>query len=217
MRPLSPRQQDVYDFICREIIDTGLAPTRKEIARALEIKSPSAIDTHLKALDFKGWIDLLPDTQRGIRLIGRGDVPLLYADASNPMDRPLDVRKDAIGRIPGAIVSRFELSPTFFLELVVRNSITIGNQRKGEILAVNSRVTPERGGIVLARENGWFRVGWFSKTDERFADFEPFFSYPKSTTKIDLNGGDFYIEGVVTGHLSTSVAFHRHWVHREIP
>ena len=82
MVPLSPRQQDLYDFIRGYIARAGIAPSRGEISVALGTRSPSAGEQHLAALKKKGWIEIIPNTQRGIVLIGTGQVPLLYVDAA---------------------------------------------------------------------------------------------------------------------------------------
>ncbi len=68
MRPLTPRQQQVLELVKRTMIDTGMPPTRAEIARELGFKSANAAEEHLKALAKKGVIEILPGTSRGIKL-----------------------------------------------------------------------------------------------------------------------------------------------------
>ena len=68
MRPLTLRQEQVLNLIKDTISDTGMPPTRAEIARELGFKSANAAEEHLKALARKGVIDILPGTSRGIRL-----------------------------------------------------------------------------------------------------------------------------------------------------
>ncbi|WP_290787573.1 transcriptional repressor LexA [Halomonas sp.] len=67
-RPLTQRQQNVYDFIVKTIQDLGYPPTRAEIARALGFRSPNAAEEHLRALEKKGAIRMIAGTSRGIRL-----------------------------------------------------------------------------------------------------------------------------------------------------
>ncbi|WP_251978253.1 transcriptional repressor LexA [Salinicola avicenniae] len=69
-RPLTARQQTVYDFIVKTMTELGYPPTRAEIARALGFRSPNAAEEHLRALDRKGVIRMIPGTSRGIRLPG---------------------------------------------------------------------------------------------------------------------------------------------------
>lgn len=51
---LTPRQQEILDFIrnTREVL--GAPPTRAEIARAFGFASPNAAEDHLRALVKKG-------------------------------------------------------------------------------------------------------------------------------------------------------------------
>ena len=50
MRPLTPRQQEVLDLIKTTMADTGMPPTRAEIARQLGFKSANAAEEHFKSL-----------------------------------------------------------------------------------------------------------------------------------------------------------------------
>ncbi|MBB3188933.1 transcriptional repressor LexA [Halomonas cerina] len=67
-RPLTPRQQNVFDFIVKTMNELGYPPTRAEISRALGFKSPNAAEEHLRALERKGVIKVIRGTSRGIRL-----------------------------------------------------------------------------------------------------------------------------------------------------
>ncbi|MGL5280378.1 MAG: transcriptional repressor LexA, partial [Plesiomonas shigelloides] len=69
MKPLTERQQQVYDLIRDHIEQTGMPPTRAEIARDLGFRSPNAAEEHLKALARKGAIEIVAGASRGIRLL----------------------------------------------------------------------------------------------------------------------------------------------------
>jgi len=68
MRDLTPRQKQILFLVQKVIHDTGMPPTRAEIARTLKFRSANAAEEHLRALERKGVIELLPGTSRGIRL-----------------------------------------------------------------------------------------------------------------------------------------------------
>jgi repressor LexA len=53
---LTPKQQQIYDFICRRIDERGYPPTIRDIGTAFDIKSPNGVMCHLKALEKKGYI-----------------------------------------------------------------------------------------------------------------------------------------------------------------
>ncbi|MGM0825874.1 MAG: transcriptional repressor LexA [Pseudomonadota bacterium] len=67
-RPLTVRQQNVFDFIVKTMAELGYPPTRAEIAKALGFRSPNAAEEHLRALERKGVIRIIRNTSRGIRL-----------------------------------------------------------------------------------------------------------------------------------------------------
>ncbi len=68
MSDLTPRQTQILRLIQRFISDTGMPPTRAEIARELGFRSANAAEEHLRALARKGVIALVPGTSRGIQL-----------------------------------------------------------------------------------------------------------------------------------------------------
>ena len=69
MKPLTPRQQQVFDLIKSKIEDCGMPPTRAEIARELGFRSANAAEEHLKALARKEAIEIIPGASRGIRIL----------------------------------------------------------------------------------------------------------------------------------------------------
>jgi repressor LexA len=66
LKPLTKRQQEIFDFILECMATNGAPPTRVEIADHFGFKSPNAAEDHLKALDKKGHIELRSGTSRGI-------------------------------------------------------------------------------------------------------------------------------------------------------
>src|SRR6186713_1937947 len=69
MSDLTPRQTEILRLIQRAINETGMPPTRAEIANELAFKSPNAAEEHLRALARKGVIALVPGASRGIKLM----------------------------------------------------------------------------------------------------------------------------------------------------
>src|ERR1700741_2660246 len=68
MSDLTPRQSQILRLIHRAIVETGMPPTRAEIAEELGFRSANAAEEHLRALARKGVIALVPGTSRGIQL-----------------------------------------------------------------------------------------------------------------------------------------------------
>ncbi len=69
MKALTAGQQEVFDLIRDHISQTGMPPTRAEIAQRLGFRSPNAAEEHLKALARKGVLEIVSGASRGIRLL----------------------------------------------------------------------------------------------------------------------------------------------------
>jgi len=65
---LTPRQREILKLIQDALHETGIPPTRAEIAAQLGFKSANAAEEHLRALQRKGVLDLIPGASRGIQL-----------------------------------------------------------------------------------------------------------------------------------------------------
>src|SRR5262245_59835272 len=64
---LTPRQQEIFDFICHRIDDRGFPPTIRDLGVAFDIRSPNGVMCHLKALEKKGYISREGKSARAIR------------------------------------------------------------------------------------------------------------------------------------------------------
>jgi repressor LexA len=71
---LTPRQQQIFEFIRTEITTKSLPPTRKEVADHFGFRSCNAAEEHIKALVKRGVIQLVPGAARGIRLVSDTEV-----------------------------------------------------------------------------------------------------------------------------------------------
>lgn len=70
---LTKRQEEVLMFICAFIADMGFPPTRTEICREFKFSSRNAAEEHLRAIEKKGVIRLVPGVSRGIQFVGNGN------------------------------------------------------------------------------------------------------------------------------------------------
>jgi repressor LexA len=68
MKALTDRQKQILEMISQFIEESGFPPTRIEICSALGFKSPNAAEEHLKALEKKGAITMVPGASRSIKL-----------------------------------------------------------------------------------------------------------------------------------------------------
>ncbi len=66
---LTARQQELLTLIKAWLVERGMPPTRAEICAALGFRSPNAAEEHLRALQRKGAIEMMPGASRGIRVV----------------------------------------------------------------------------------------------------------------------------------------------------
>ncbi|MEQ4531003.1 MAG: transcriptional repressor LexA [Mixta sp.] len=148
MKTLTARQQQVYDLIRDHINQTGMPPTRAEIAARLGFRSPNAAEEHLKALARKGVIEMVSGASRGIRLMAEEEngLPLIGRVAAG---EPLLAQEH--------IESRFQVDPNLFkphADFLLRVS---GMSMKdigivdGDLLAVHKTQDVRNGQVVVAR------------------------------------------------------------------
>ena len=76
MKKLSPKQQQIYDYIIDFAARHGYPPTVREICRDLQIKSTSStVHFHLKGLEAAGLITKAEGKTRSITVCGAQHVP----------------------------------------------------------------------------------------------------------------------------------------------
>jgi repressor LexA len=73
MMPLTARQSEVLELIRRHVREHGYQPSLREMAKELGMASPTGALSHLKALERKGFVRLVPSASRSVELIGETD------------------------------------------------------------------------------------------------------------------------------------------------
>ncbi len=148
MKALTTRQQEVFDLIRDHIGQTGMPPTRAEIAQRLGFRSPNAAEEHLKALARKGVIEIVSGASRGIRLLVEEEsgIPLVGRVAAG---EPLLAQQHIEGHYqvdPGM----FKPSADFLLRVSGMSMKDIGIL-DGDLLAVHKTQDVRNGQVVVAR------------------------------------------------------------------
>ncbi|MEL6949218.1 MAG: transcriptional repressor LexA [Pseudomonadota bacterium] len=205
MNELTPRQSQILELIQDFISETGMPPTRAEIARELGFKSPNAAEEHLRALQRKGVIDLIPGTSRGIQLkdslrdqIG---LPLIgRVAAGHPILAQQNI--EAHYRVDPAF---FSPKPHYLLRVHGMSMKDIGIL-DGDLVAVHRTPEVRSRQVVVARVEDEVTVKryrqegstvWLLPENE---DFEPI--------EVDLKEQSLVIEGVVVGVIRDGVQVH---------
>ena len=68
MKALSPKQQQIYDYIISFTAQHGYPPSVREIGEEVGLKSPSTVHFHLKGLEEKGLITKAEGKTRAITI-----------------------------------------------------------------------------------------------------------------------------------------------------
>ncbi len=199
---LTPRQNQVLTLIQETIEETGMPPTRAEIASALGFRSPNAAEEHLRALKRKGVIELVPGASRGIRLCDslreQMGLPLIGRVAAGS---PILAEENVQGhyRVDPGI---FHPRPHYLLQVQGMSMRNIGIL-DGDLVAVHRTPEVRNRQVIVARlddevtvkryrQEG--KVVWLLPENE---EFEPI--------RVDLSEQSMIIEGVVVGVLRNGV------------
>ncbi|MBC7989446.1 MAG: repressor LexA, partial [Luteimonas sp.] len=67
---LTDRQQSVLDYIKAQAAEEGMPPTLQQIADAFGFRQACAALKHVRKLEEAGYLQVLPNQARGIRLAG---------------------------------------------------------------------------------------------------------------------------------------------------
>jgi len=205
MEKLTARQAEILSFLQDFIEESGMPPTRAEIARKLGFRSVNAAEEHLRALQRKGVIELVPGASRGIRLKDfmreQLGLPLIGRVAAG---QPILAEEHIEGhyRIDTSI---FDPKPHFLLR-VSGMSMRNAGILDGDLVAVHRTPEVRSGQIIVARLEDEVTVKryrqqgsivWLLPENE---DFEPI--------KVDLKNEHMVIEGVVVGLVRNGMPLH---------
>ena len=192
MNELTARQAEVLQLIADFLQATGFPPTRAEIAKQLGFRSANAAEDHLRALERKGYIEMLPGASRGIRLREGLGIPVVgRVAAGNPILAEQHIQ------------GRFQVDPSLFKPradylLKVRGlSMRDAGILDGDLLAVHRTVDARSGQVIVARLGNEVTVKRFKRQGNQVQllpenpDFEPIL--------VDLKRDLFAIEGIGVG------------------
>ncbi len=192
MDDLTPRQAEILRLINDFLKKTGFPPTRAEIAKIFGFSSANAAEDHLRALEKKGHIELLPGASRGIRLKKNYGLPLIGRVAAGS---PILAEAHVQARYQ---LDRHLFSPHADYLLKVRGmSMRDAGILDGDLLAVHSTREARSGQVVVARLHDEVTVKRFKRLGNQVQllpenpDFAPI--------HIDLKHDPFTIEGLAVG------------------
>lgn len=196
MKPLTERQQQIYDLVKLHIQSTGMPPTRAEIASQLGFRSANAAEEHLKALARKGAIEMIAGSSRGIRLLLEDEeeegLPLIGRVAAGS---PILAQEH--------IESHYQVDPALFkpnADFLLRvNGMSMKDIGilDGDLLAVHKTQDVRNGQVIVARIDEEVTVKRLERKGAKvrlLAENEAF-----SPIEVDLQTQEFSIEGLAVG------------------
>lgn len=148
---LTDRQREVLDCIRRHVQETGMAPTRAEIAELMGFQSKNAASDHLRALERKGYIRIHNDRSRGIQLLdvegfNEDELPVLGKVAAGlPIEAIENVERTIA--VPQGL---FRQRPDYMLRVQGDSMRDVGIL-DGDLIAVRKSNMARAGQIVVAR------------------------------------------------------------------
>lgn len=171
---ITPKQQEILEYIKETILKKGYPPAVREICEAVNLKSTSSVHSHLETLERNGYIRRDPTKPRTIEIIDDCfnlarreivNVPLLGTVAAG---MPLLAQENIENYFP--IPTEMLPDKEVFMLRVKGDSMIEAGIFNGDLIFVEKTVTAENGEIVVAllddsatvkrfyKENGHYRL-----------------------------------------------------------
>ena len=151
---LTPKQEEILNFIKQEILAKGYPPSVREICEAVTLKSTSSVHAHLESLERKGYIRKDPTKPRTIEVVDDSFNVLRSEIISIPMigrvaaGVPLLAEENIEGYFP--IPAEFMPNNEAFILTVHGNSMVNIGILDGDMIIVERKSTASNGEIVVA-------------------------------------------------------------------
>ncbi len=165
MQELTQKQKEVFDFILATLREEGNIPSVREIAAAFGFASTNAVNTHLDALQKKGYISRRPGQNRNIEiapdyLIPQRGIPIIGRVAAG---KPIDAIENLDGYLD--LDSIYDREQHFALKICGDSMLEAGFW-DGDYAIVRHQPRVETGEIGVAVINGAATVKRFRWLDD---------------------------------------------------
>lgn len=159
MENLTEKQQQIFDFIKKEIKTKGIPPSIREICKATNLSSTSSVHLHLETLEKKGYINRSHSKTRHIEILEEGFYTNnAAAEYENFTNVPI------VGTVAAGIpvlaeenIEGFFTVPTNYLKnskafmlKIKGNSMINAGIFDGDLVLVNQQPSAENNEIVIA-------------------------------------------------------------------
>ena len=166
---ITPKQQEILDYIKNEILNRGFPPAVREICEAVNLKSTSSVHSHLEALEKNGYIRRDPTKPRAIEILDDDfnltrrevvNVPIVGHVAAG---QPILATENIEDYFP--IPVEFMPNQDSFMLKVKGESMINAGILDGDNVLVKRQANAENGDIVVALVDDSATVKTFYKED----------------------------------------------------
>lgn len=166
---ISPKQQEILDFIKQEILNRGFPPSVRDICEAVHLKSTSSVHAHLGTLEKNGYIHRDPTKPRAIEILDDDfnlsrrevvNVPILGRVAAGEPLLAVENIEDYFP-IPTEYLPNAEL---YMLQVKGESMINVG-VLNGDHVLVQKQSTASDGDMVVAMVDDSATVKTYYKED----------------------------------------------------
>ena len=169
---ISPKQQEILEYIKSQILERGFPPAVRDICEAVHLKSTSSVHSHLETLEKNGYIRRDPTKPRAIEILDESfnftrremvNVPMVGRVAAG---EPLLAEQNVENYFPIPM----EFMPnnqTFMLRVKGDSMIHIGIF-DGDLVLVEQRQTARNGEVIVALVEDGATVKRFFKEEGVF-------------------------------------------------
>jgi repressor LexA len=194
---ITPKQEEILNYIKNEIINRGYPPTVRDICNAVNLKSTSSVHAHLATLEKEGYILRDKTLPRAIAIVD---------DSYNSTRREI-VNIPVVGRVAAGepilavqnIENYFPIPAeylhnrvTFMLQVKGESMINAGIY-DGDIIIVHQQHSAENGQIVVALVGDSATVKRFYAKDGKIV------LHPENDSMSDMIFDEVSVLGIVKG------------------
>jgi len=198
---LTARQAEILELIRSYIAEEGCPPTRAEIAESLGFRSPNAAEDHLRALERKGAIEMIPGSSRGIRLLDENEDYGLPVVGQVAAGEPI-LAEQNIDDYCQIEADTFYPRADYLLRVKGDSMQDIGIH-DGDLLAVHHTPHAENGQVVVARLDDEVTVKRFRQRGSIVRLMPENKAY--EPIRVDLREQALEIEGLAVGILRKEI------------
>ena len=178
---ITPKQQEILDFIKSEILHKGYPPAVRDICEAVHLKSTSSVHSHLETLEKNGYIRRDPTKPRAIEIIDDTfqltrrevvNVPLIGTVAAG---QPILAQENIENYFP--VPAEYMPNSECFMLKVKGDSMVNAGIFNGDQILVQQQNTANNGEMVVALIDDSATVKTFYKEDGHYR-LQPVRLYP---------------------------------------